>query len=142
MNIGDRAQVQRVFDRQVLAEFAALTGSKASPPDRVPEPLIAGLFSYLLGAELPGFGTNYMKQALHFHATAEVGESLTASVTITRLRPDKALVDLSTRCSGTGDRLICEGRALVLVKDVGRANPINPGNNGDQQCRTTEARGG
>lgn len=142
MKIGDRAQVQRVFDRQVVAEFAALTGSKESQSDRVPEPLIAGLFSHLLGAELPGFGTNYMKQELHFQATAEVGESLAASVTITRLRPDKALVDLSTRCTGAGDRLICEGRALVLVKDVGWANPINPESNGNQQCRTNEARGG
>jgi hypothetical protein len=47
-----------------------------------------------------------------------VGEALTASVEITRLRPDKDLVDLRTRCSGEHGRLISEGRALVYVADA------------------------
>ncbi|MFW5825489.1 MAG: hypothetical protein ACOCVV_11060, partial [Marinobacter sp.] len=37
----------------------------------VPEPLIAGLFSCLLGEDLPGHGTNYLKQSMTFHTTAE-----------------------------------------------------------------------
>lgn len=36
----------------------------------VPEPLIAGLFSTLLGVRLPGPGTNYLKQELGFHGPA------------------------------------------------------------------------
>ena len=49
---------------------------------------------------------------------ARVGEALSASVEITRLRPDKNLVDLRTRCVGEDGRLISEGRALVYVADV------------------------
>lgn len=137
MKLDDSAQVVRVFNRQAIADFVDLSGFSGREPGTVPEPLIAGLFSYLLGAELPGFGTNYMKQELRFHAPAAVNEPLTAKVTITRLRPDKALVDLATRCTDASDRLICDGRALVLVTDVGRATTVNPADNGELQRTTT-----
>ena len=84
----------------------------------VPEPLLNALFSRLLGVELPGQGTNYLKQESEFFDTARVGEALTASVEITRLRPEKDLVDLRTRCVGENGKLISEGRALVYVADV------------------------
>jgi acyl dehydratase len=47
-----------------------------------------------------------------------VGEALTASVEITRLRPEKDLVDLRTRCFGEDGKRVSEGRALVYVADV------------------------
>ncbi|WP_216180490.1 hypothetical protein [Verticiella alkaliphila] len=80
----------------------------------MPEPLIGALFSCLLGEDLPGHGTNYLKQSLAFVAPARIAEPLTASVRITRLRADKALVDLHTRCTGADGRLLCTGNALVL----------------------------
>jgi 3-hydroxybutyryl-CoA dehydratase len=86
----------------------------------VPEPLIGALFSYLLGVQLPGFGTNYLKQEMRFLAPAAPGSALTARVEVTRLRPEKHLVDLATTCRDGDGRLICEGRALVLVRDVAR----------------------
>ncbi len=120
MKVGDSASVTRVFDAEAIAGYLALAGRDALPGDAVPEPLIGGLFSYLLGRELPGYGTNYLKQTLTFAADAPVGEALSATVTITRIRPEKELVDLATVCRDSGGRTICEGRALVLVKDVGR----------------------
>jgi acyl dehydratase len=88
----------------------------------VPEPLIGALFSYLLGVELPGFGTNYLKQELEFVTPAPLGTELVARVEITRLRPEKHLVDLATTCETADGVTIARGRALVLVKDVGK-NP-------------------
>jgi 3-hydroxybutyryl-CoA dehydratase len=111
--LGDHATVSRVFtaeDISIWRRLAAVTDTV----HEVPEPLIAGLFSYLLGEELPGHGTNYLKQALHFEAQAGIGERLTATVTVSRLRPEKALVDLETVCTGEDGRLICHGKALVL----------------------------
>jgi acyl dehydratase len=72
----------------------------------------------LLGVELPGQGTNYLKQESAFFDTARVGEALTASVEIMRLRPEKDLADLHTRCVGERGNLISEGRALVHVADA------------------------
>ncbi len=82
----------------------------------MPEPLISALFSYLLGVRLPGRGTNYLKQEMTFLAEARWGASLTASVEVTRLRPEKDLVDLATLCVQADGTVICRGRALVLFK--------------------------
>lgn len=118
MKVGDRAQIERVYGAQDMRDFAALSGAGAGALDHVPEPLIGALFSYLLGVELPGAGTNYLKQSLRFHAAAPLGVALVARVEITRLRPDKALADLATSCHLRDGTLICDGRALVLVRDV------------------------
>lgn len=117
MKVGDKASVTRSFDQTLLAEFFTLARD-APPVAYVPEPLISGLISYLLGVKLPGPGTNYLKQETKFLASASSGEPITATVEITRLRPDKHLCDLSTICTGPDGKALCTGRALVLVKDV------------------------
>ena len=121
MKVGDSASVVRTYAPADLAAFAALCGHDG-PLDAVPEPLLAALFSYLLGVTLPGPGTNYLKQELTFAAPAPLGEALTATVAITRLRPEKHLCDLATTVTGADGRTLVTGRALVLVKDV--AKPI------------------
>jgi acyl dehydratase len=115
--VGQKAAMKRAFSTDDLARYAEL-GGHASAIGEVPEPLVNALFSRLLGVELPGQGTNYLKQESAFFDTARVGEMLTASVEITRLRPEKDLVDLHTRCVGEDGNLISEGRALVYVADV------------------------
>ncbi len=119
MKIGDRARVTRVFRAQDVAALVALAGAPSVQQRSVPEPLIGGLFSYLLGRELPGFGTNYLKQHMRFLRPARLGEPITATVEITRIRPDKHLVDLATTCTAADGTVLCDGRALVLVEDVG-----------------------
>lgn len=117
MRVGQSAEVTRRYSTADLAAFADLSGAPAA--DHVPEPLIAALFSYLLGVRLPGSGTNYLKQDLVFGAPAPLDTDLTARVEITRLRPDKHLVDLWASCTDPEGRVVCEGRALVRARDVG-----------------------
>lgn len=117
LKVGASAHVTRSFTAADLAAFQGLAASESLAS--VPEPLIGALFSYLLGVELPGFGTNYLKQEMRFLKPAPAGIPLTATVTVTRLRPEKHLVDLSTICTLPDGSAVCEGRALVLAKDVG-----------------------
>lgn len=117
MKVGDKTSITRSFDEAMLAEFFGLARN-APPADHVPEPLLSGLISYLLGVKLPGPGTNYLKQETKFLASARPGEPITATVEITRLRPEKHLCDLSTTCTDAAGKVFCTGRALVLVKDV------------------------
>jgi len=119
LTLGQRAETRRSFTAADIAAFGALAGD-AGAPRAVPEPLIAALFSYLLGVELPGPGTNYLKQELEFVAGAPVGTELVASVQVTRIRLDKDLVDLATLCRTADGTEICRGRALVRVTDTGR----------------------
>ncbi len=117
--VGDSARVRRRFSRQDLRDYADLCG-QAGTGDTVPEPLIGALFSYLLGVELPGTGTMYLKQETRWLASAQAGETLCAEVEITRIRPDKHLVDLATRCYRENGEELATGRALVYVRDVVR----------------------
>lgn len=93
----------------------------------VPCPLLAGMFSDLLGTRLPGRGTGWMKQRLRYLSVAHPGEALTATVTITRLRADKELVDLATRVSTVDGRVVCDGEALVLVRNLENKLENKPG---------------
>lgn len=117
MKVGDCAQISRTFSSGDLHDYTELSGHKPSGK-RVPEPLIGVLFSYLLGVKLPGMGTMYLKQETRSPHDALIGESLTAQVEITRLRPHKQLADLCTTCRGEDGRLIASGRALVYTGDV------------------------
>lgn len=115
---GRAAEVSRSFTADDVAGYRAL-GGHAGRAETVPEPLINALFSYLLGVKLPGLGTNYLKQQSRFMAPAALGDTLTARVEITRHRPEKFLVDLRTTCHASDGTLVCDGRALVYVQDVG-----------------------
>lgn len=117
MKVGDTAQIERRFSSADVADYVALGGAPAAR-DELPEPLVGALFSYLLGTRLPGRGTNYLKQETALLHPVRIGERLRASVTVTRLRPDKQLVDLETLCFNEADALICRGRALVLAADL------------------------
>ncbi|MGS4919241.1 MULTISPECIES: phosphate acetyltransferase [Mameliella] len=123
MEIGQTASTTRTYAKADLAAFSELSGVEAGT--EVPEPLIAALFSYLLGVELPGSGTNYLKQDLRFASPAPLDTALTATVEITRLRPEKHLVDLWATCVTPDGTLICEGRSLVKAKDVAES-PLSP----------------
>jgi acyl dehydratase len=115
--VGRSHALVRTFSTDDLEGYDALVGDVASV-DVVPEPLVAGLFSTLLGVHLPGPGTNYLKQALRVVAPARPGEPLEASVEVVRVVPDKRLVYLATRCRGADGRLVADGEALVLAGGV------------------------
>lgn len=115
--LGQSATTKRTFTQNDLATYASLAGI-AQQSNRVPGPLLGGMFSYLLGTTLPGRGTNYLKQRLEFPRPAFIGEELTATVEIVRLRPEKNLVNLRTRCTNARGEIVCQGEALVFVKDV------------------------
>lgn len=118
LNLGQSAEITRTYTAQDLSAYTALSGATAQT---VPEPLIAALFSYLLGVELPGSGTNYLKQELAFKHAAPLNVPLTARVEITQLRPEKHLVDLWASCRAPDGTILCEGRSLVKAKDVSGA---------------------
>lgn len=113
IRVGDTASVSKRIAPGDMAAFASLSGQPVA--DTLPLPVVFSLFSYLLGERLPGRGTNYLKQSAELHYPLPVDSVLTATVTVTRLRPDKRLVDLRTECCDDAGRVCCSGRALVLA---------------------------
>jgi acyl dehydratase len=131
LRIGQTAVTVRIFTDQDLVEYADLTGDHnplfgdadyaqqaGLHGPMIPGGLLGGLFSYLLGTELPGRGTNWLKQRLLFRRPAYAGQRITARVEIVRLRPEKELVNLRTQCLNQLGQVVCTGEALVLVSDL------------------------
>ncbi len=112
--VGRSHSLSRTFTAEDLTAYDALVGDTGDGRE-VPEPLVAGLFSALLGVHLPGPGTNYLKQSLRPAAPAVPGERLDARVEVVRVVPAKRLVYLLTTCHGEDGRLVADGEALVLA---------------------------
>ena len=121
LEVGMTAEMAR---RYTAADIAAYLGLIDDPNPSyqgsgavVPPPLLGGLISCLLGVELPGPGTNWLKQRYRFHHPVVAGELVTGRVKIVRLRPEKALVNLRTECASSRG-IAVSGEALVLVADL------------------------
>lgn len=80
--------------------------------------LSASLISTVLGTRLPGAGTIYLGQNLKFRAPVKIGETVTATVTVTALDAAKKRVTLSTVCTVAGKPVI-DGEATVMVPSRG-----------------------
>lgn len=117
LNTGQRTSLQKTFTDADLREYVDLTGDTSFDENTVPGPLLGGMISNLLGTKLPGRGTNWLKQRYAFPAEARVGEPITATVEIVRIRPEKDLVNLRVACTQNG-AVVCRGDSLVLVADL------------------------
>jgi len=77
--------------------------------------LSAGFISTVLGTRLPGPGTVYLSQSLRFVAPVRIGDTVTARVEVTELRPEKRRAVLRTECQNQDGETVLTGEATVLV---------------------------
>ena len=77
--------------------------------------IAAGLISAALANDLPGPGTVYLSQTLQFKAPVYPGDTITTTVEVKAVRPDKPIVTLITVCRNQNDKVVLEGEAIVLV---------------------------
>ena len=76
--------------------------------------IAAGLISATLANDLPGPGTVYLNQTLKFKLPVFPGDTVTATVEVLTVRPDKPIVTLSTVCRNQDGEVVLEGEAVVL----------------------------
>ena len=125
---GDKASRTQTVSDEMVRAFAALTGD-TNPVHlddayaagtrfgrRIAHGMIAaGLISATLANDLPGPGTVYLSQTLQFKAPVYPGETITATVEVKSVRPDKPIATFSTVCTNQDDKVVLEGEAVVLV---------------------------
>ena len=78
--------------------------------------IAAGLISAALANDLPGPGTVYLSQTLQFKGPVYPGDTITTTVEVKTVRPDKPIVTLKTLCKNQNEVVVLEGEAVVLVR--------------------------
>ena len=76
--------------------------------------LSAGLISCVLGTKLPGPGTIYLSQDLKFVKPVYIGDTLTATVTVTERFPEKNRLKLDTVVTNQNGKTVISGSAVVM----------------------------
>ena len=118
LTVGQSASSTRTFTADEIRKYSTLTGDTSFDESCIPNPMLGGMVSDLLGTKVPGRGTMWLKQHYEFPAPAYVGEAITASVEISRLRPEKDLVYLNVQCVNPQGQMVCKGETLVFVADL------------------------
>jgi phosphate acetyltransferase len=75
------------------------------------------LVSAVLGTKLPGPGTIYLEQDLHFRKPVSPGDTITITVTVREKRPEKRIVVLDTRGANQHGEEVLNGSATVIAPD-------------------------
>lgn len=76
--------------------------------------LTAALISAVIGEQLPGHGTIYLKQSLTFLAPVRPGDQVVARVTVREIDLKRRRVTLDCACL-VGETVVLKGDALVLA---------------------------
>jgi 3-hydroxybutyryl-CoA dehydratase len=128
LRIGDTFSTARLVTDELIRKFADLSGDH-NPIHldeeiakttrfgrRIAHGMLSGAFiSAVLGNEFSERSIVYLSQTLKFIAPVFIGDSVTASATVTNIREDKPVVTLETICTNqTGDILV-KGEAVVMV---------------------------
>ncbi|MBW4025548.1 MAG: bifunctional enoyl-CoA hydratase/phosphate acetyltransferase [Proteobacteria bacterium] len=108
----------------------------------------AGLISAVLGTKLPGPGTIYLGQDLHFRHPVDIGDTITATLTVKEKNAEKKDVTLDCVCTNQAGEVVVTGRAYTRAPTakVRRARVRLPnvrvGRHPQTQAILARARGG
>lgn len=128
LSIGDTASLVRLVNGDDIKLFAAISGdvnpalldADYAATDMFGHVVVhgmwtAGLISALLGTKLPGPGTIYLDQELHFRKPVAPGDTVTANVTVREKHPEKRIVLFDTRCTNQRGEDVLTGIATVIA---------------------------
>ncbi len=127
LKIGDSASQTKTFNDADVRSFAEISGDE-NPVHLDDEyaaqtqfkkrlvhgMLTAGLISGVLGTKLPGEGSIYLSQSINFRAPVFIGDRITATVKIIKIREDKPIITLATVCKNQDDVIVIKGEAVLL----------------------------
>ncbi len=127
MKLGMRATFSKTITEADIVLFAAVSGDNNAVhineeyaattrfSGRIAHGfLTASVISAAVANRLPGPGTIYLSQQLHFRAPVRPGQTVHASVTVSAIDLERRRVTLQTVCC-VGDTVVIDGEALVMT---------------------------
>ena len=127
LQVGQSASFSKTITEYDVYTFAGVTGdlNPAHINERYAQDTIfhgriahgmlsAGLISAVIGMQLPGPGTIYLGQELSFRAPVHIGDTVTATVTVRSLNPERNRAELDTVCTNQDGVCVVSGTAKVM----------------------------
>ena len=126
IKVGDTAEFSKTVSESDVYLYAGITGDLN--PAHINETyakdtffktriahgmLTAGFISRILGMQLPGPGTIYMRQSLSFLAPVRFGDTITALVEVIDVITEKNRLRLKTTCTNQEGTVVLDGEAMV-----------------------------
>ena len=131
IKVGDSASVTKTITEADIRTFGDLTGDhnplhfdkEHARRTRFSQPISHGmltgsLFSPIIAHQLPGEGAIYLSQSLRFKAPVFAGDTITAQLTVTRVREDKPIVTLEGVAKNQRGEVVITGESVVLVEEL------------------------
>jgi 3-hydroxybutyryl-CoA dehydratase len=126
IEVGQKASFSKTVTEADIVLFAGVTGdfnpvhineawaSTSFFKGRIAHGMLsAGFISSILGTQLPGPGTIYLKQTLEFTAPVRIGDTITAEVEVVE-KMEKNRLRLKTTCTNQDGKDVTRGEALVM----------------------------
>lgn len=128
IKIGDKFSTSREVTDELIRRFAEVSGdynpihldeefAKTTRfGRRIAHGMLSGAFiSAVLGFEFKERKIVYLSQTMKFTAPVFLGDTVTATATITNIRDDKGIVTLETVCTNQSGEMLVKGEAVVMV---------------------------
>jgi 3-hydroxybutyryl-CoA dehydratase len=126
LNVGDAAEFSKTISESDVYLFAGVTGDlnpahineayaqKTFFKTRIAHGMLsAGFISAVLGNQLPGPGSIYVRQELNFLAPMRIGDTITARVEVVEKNTEKNRVKLRTTCVNQDGVKVTDGEAVI-----------------------------
>jgi 3-hydroxybutyryl-CoA dehydratase len=126
MEVGDWAEFSKTISETDIYLYAGVTGD--FNPAHINEEhaqqtffktriahgmLTAGFISTVLGTQLPGPGSVYLRQEVNFLAPVRIGDTITARAEVAEINSEKNRVRLKTTCVNQEGKPVLDGEAVV-----------------------------
>ncbi len=127
---GDEFSRTRVVTDELIRDFARVSGDhnpihlddeyaqRTRFGRRIAHGMLSGAFiSAVLGDEFQEQRIVYLSQSLKFIAPVFIGNAITATARVSRIREEKGIVFLETTCTDQDGRVTCTGEAAIMILD-------------------------
>ena len=127
LKIGDSAQISKTITEKDINDFARVIGDfnpihtdqayaeKTPFKGRIAHGALSiGLFSNILGNILPGHGSIYLSHEIKFLAPVRIGDTITATVEVIELIPEKNRAKFRTICVNQEGKMVVDGVAWAM----------------------------
>ena len=128
VKVGDKFSTDRLVTDELIRQFAEVSGDhnpihlddefarETRFGKRIAHGMLSGAFiSSILGFKMTERKIVYLSQTLKFVAPVFIGDTVTATATVTKIRDDKPIVTLETICTNQNGETLVTGEAAVMI---------------------------